>query len=376
MKIALISSHSFASPGGVKNHVIGLHNEFSRRGIASKIIAPRRDGSENYGRNVILLGTSFAVPFGGAKGDLAINFDPFAIQDVLKKEKFDVLHFHNFILPSALEFLMTPAAAKTTNILTYHSSMEESRLYRELPEIFYPVKKIIEWRIHGIIGVASFILDKYFADFKGPKVHIPNGVDTQIFNPAGKKITAIKKDPRTKILFLGRLDKRKGLIYLLYAWRALKPKYRDIALYVAGDGPERKRCEDFAQKNNLSNVIFLGMVKEKDAPAYYRSGDIFCSPAVGGESFGVILIEAMASGLPVVAFANEGYRQVLNHGAGREFMVEPKNWRELARKIGQLVGNPELRGRLGQWGLNESQKYSWPVIADRVLQFYKKCVKK
>ena len=376
MKIALISSHSFANPGGVKNHVLGLHHEFSRRGIASKIIAPRRDGNENYGRNVILLGTSFAVPFGGASGDLAVNFDPFAIQDVLKREKFDILHFHNFVLPSALEFLMAPGAAKTLNILTYHSSMEESRLYRELPGIFYPIKKIIEWRIDGIIGVAPFILDKYFNDFRGPKVHIPNGVDTGIFNPEGKKAAAIANDNNTRILFLGRLDKRKGLMYLLYAWRVLAPKAKNISLYIAGDGPERSRCRDFVRKNGLPNVHFLGAVKEKDAPAYYRSCNIFCSPAVGGESFGIVLIEAMASGLPVVAFANEGYRQVLNHGPGKEFAVRPKNWRGLAKKIGQLAENPDTRQQLKIWGVKESQNYSWPNIAGRILQFYAECAKK
>ena len=102
MKVALISFHSFYKPGGVKRHVLGLHQEFKKRGIYSKIIVPRRESSENYGKDVILLGTSFPVTVDGTQADFDINFNPLAIDQVLSKEKFDILHFHNFIPPSAL----------------------------------------------------------------------------------------------------------------------------------------------------------------------------------------------------------------------------------------------------------------------------------
>lgn len=375
MKVALISSHSFLNPGGVKKHILGLHDELKRRGISSKIIVPRRNQSERYGKDIILLGTSFPVTFGGAKGDLPVNFNPVAVEEVLARENFDILHFHNFILPSALQILLSPAAQKALAILTFHSSMEGSRLYKDFPELFYPVKKVIEWKIDGIIGVAPFILTKYFDDYQKPKIHIPNGVDLRQFQPRAAKNAQLAKDKNIKILFLGRLDKRKGLIYLLQAFKQLTKKYGNLSLVIVGDGPERSKCQEWILKNNLLNVTFAGMVDEKMTASYYRACDIYCSPAISGESFGIVLIEAMGCGLPVVAFANEGYRQVLGSGFGAEYLAKLKNWRELSKKIAILVENEALRKKLGAWGIKEAQNYSWPKVADRILDFYDSCAK-
>lgn len=373
MKIALISFHTFYNPGGVKNHIFGLHNEFRKRGIESKIIAPRRDAGERYGKDVILLGTSFPFPFGGSNSDFSINFNPLAVENALKREKFDVLHFHNFGHPSSLQFLISPSANGALNILTFHSSMEGSIAYKNFPELFYPIKKIIDWKMDGIIGVAPFILTKYFDDFTRPKAYIPNGIDLNLFNPGVPSAKLIAQDQRLKILFLGRLDKRKGLIYLLYAFRVLQKKFSDIELVVVGDGPERERCENYAQKNGLANVIFKGRVNEKNVPSYYQFCDIFCSPAIFGESFGIVLVEAMAVGKPIVAFANEGYLEVLGIGPGKNFLARPKNWRELASKLAILIKNRKLREDLGNWGAKEAKKYSWPKITDCILDFYEVC---
>ncbi len=375
MKIALISLHSFYNPGGVKRHILGLHGEFKKRGIESKIIAPRRQPGENYGPDVILLGTSFPFPFGGSRSDFSVNFNPYAVEKVLKKEKFDVFHFHNFALPASLQFLINPQANGGLNILTFHSSMEGSATYKNFPEIFYPIKKIVDWKMDGVIGVAPFILARYFDDFPRPKAYIPNGIDLSQFNPNVPAVKKIVKKGRVTILFLGRLEKRKGLIYLLYAYKLLAKKHGNLQLVVVGDGPEKERCLDYAKKNNLPRVIFRGRVSEKKTPQYYRACDVYCSPAISGESFGIVLIEAMASGKPVVAFANEGYLQVLGHGPGRELLVKPRKWRDLAQKLDILIRDRQKRERLGAWGLKEAQNYGWPKIADRVLKFYELCAK-
>jgi len=127
MRIGLISFHSFYQPGGVKRHVLGLHKEFKRRGIYSKIIAPRRKWSEDYGKDVILLGTSFPLSFSGSQADFDINFNPLAIERVLKKEKFDVLHFHNFGFPSAYQIL---EKSEALNILTFHANISGSKFLK------------------------------------------------------------------------------------------------------------------------------------------------------------------------------------------------------------------------------------------------------
>jgi len=372
MKIALISFHSFFQPGGVKRHVFGLYKEFKKRGIFCKIIAPRRKMKEYYGKNVILLGTSFPLPFSGAISDLGINFNPLAIERTLRREEFDILHFHNVGFPSTLQILASPATSNTLNILTFHANIEKSKFLKNFPFLMSFLNKICQWKVDGIIGVAPLNL-KYFKKYSGPKIVIPNGVDLEIFNPGVPKIKKFD-DSKTNILFLGRIEERKGLIYLLKAYKILEKKFSNLRLIVVGEGPLKSDLEKWVEKNKLENVIFEGKISEEKTSSYYASCDIFCSPAIFGESFGLVLVEAMACQKPVVAFANEGYQQVLK-GKGSKFLVKPRDYKTLAKKLENLIKSEKLRKEMGEWGRCEAQKYSWPRIADRVLDFYELCRK-
>lgn len=379
MKVALISFHSFYQPGGIKRHILGLAKEFRKRGVEVKIIIPRRKRHENYGKDVILLGTSFPVVTAGTKTDLVVNFNPLAIENVLKKEKFDILHFHNFTPPSALQIL---ERSESLNILTIHANIEKSEFLKRLG-VLYLCKRIINWKIDGLIGVASLNL-KGAEDFKKPKIVIPNGIDLDRFHP---EVSGLRKfsDPPDKlargaskkinILFLGRIEERKGLIYLLRAYKILEKNFSNLRLIIGGEGPLKSDSEKWVKKNKLKNVVFEGRVREERAPAYYASCDIFCSPAIFGESFGLVLVEAMACGKPVVAFANEGYKGVLGNTKGARLLVRPKNYRTLAKKLEILIKNQELRGEMGRWGIGEAKKYSWQKIAGQVLSFYQLCRK-
>jgi len=373
MRIGLISFHSFSRPGGVKRHIFGLHDEFLKIGVKSKIIAPRRKIPENYGEDVILLGTSIPVNFNGSQADLDINFNPLAIEGVIKKEEFDVLHLHNFGFPSALQILTSPSASKTLNILTLHSDMKGSKFLNNVPTLLYFFSKIAQWKIDGIIGVSPLCL-KTFKKYKGPKAIIPNGIDLERFNPS---VPPIKKylDGKINILFLGRIEERKGLIYLLKAYKILEKKFSNLRLIIVGKGPLKEEMELWVKDNSLKDVVFEGEAKEEKIPSYYKTCDIYVSPAIFGESFGIVLLEAMALGKPVVAFANSGYRAVLR-GRGAKFLVRPKNFRGLAEKIGLLIKNPLLRERMGEWGQEEVKKYSWPKISKQVFDFYKLCLDK
>jgi len=142
-----------------------------------------------------------------------------------------------------------------------------------------------------------------------------------------------------------------------------------------GEGELKEYCQNYVKENNLKEVCFEGQITGPKLPSYYRTCDIYCSPAIYGESFGIVLIEAMASNVPVVAFANEGYQQVLK-GKGSKFLVKPRDYKTLAEKLEILIKNPQLRKEMGEWGQTEAQKYSWPRIADRVLDFYELCQKK
>lgn len=387
MKVGLISFHSFSHPGGVKRHILGLAEEFKKRGIKTKIIVPRQSPTEKYGNDIILLGTSFPFSAGGSQTDFCVNFNPFAIKKILDRENFDILHFHNFGFPSAFQIL---ELSKSLNILTFHSNPEKIIIVKNFPGILYIFNKIVRWKMDGIIGVAPLVL-KIFKGYKGPTAVIPNGIDLNKFNPnipRIKKYAEAKINPfdklrinpeqgqRINILFLGRIEKRKGLIYLLKTFKILIKKYPNLRLIVGGDGPLKKYCQNWIKKNKLKDVVFEGTINEADAPYFYSSCDIFCSPSIYGESFGIVLIEAMATGKPVVAFANKGYKEILANTKGDKFLVKPKDYKSLAEKLEILIKNEKLRKEMGQWGIKEAQKYSWPKIADQVLDFYELCRKK
>lgn len=376
MRVALITFHTFSQPGGVKRHVLGLLKELKKRDIYAKIIVPRRKRAEFYGKDVILLGTSLPLIAGGTQTEINVNFNPLAIEQVLKKERFDILHFHNFTLPSAWQIL---EKSKALNILTIHANIERLKQFPGIQIFLYLCKKLSQWKINGAIGVAplNFHLVK---DFKGPRAVIPNGIDLEEFNP---KVPKIKNflDNKINILFLGRIEERKGLIYLLKAFKILTQKLghdwvsSNLRLIVAGDGPLKEKCQNWVKENKLKNVIFEGKINEEKAPSYHNSCDIFVSPAIFGESFGLVLLEAMACQKPVVAFANTGYKQFLKEKKGEKFLAKNRNFKDLAQKIEILIKNPKLRKEMGEWGLKESQKYSWSKVADQVLDFYELCRK-
>ena len=371
MKVGLISFHTFSQPGGVKRHILGLAQEFKKRGIEVKIIVPRRKKTENYGKDVILLGTSLPVNFAGTQGDLYINFNLLEAGEVLEKEKFDILHFHNFGFPSALQILESSDAL---NILTFHANLERNNFLETVPGLMYIFNKFIQRKMAGVIGVAPLNLEA-FKYYDGLKTVITNGIDLEEFTPDGKRVKKFI-DGKVNILFLGRIEERKGLFYLLKAFKTLSKKHPGkVRLIVVGDGPLRKQYQQWVLDNKVENVVFELKMEEKQAPEYYRTCDIFCSPAIYGESFGIVLIEAMAAGKPVVAFANKGYKGVLEKGKGKRFLVKPKDSVTLAKKLDELVKSEKLRTHMGKWGIEEAKKYAWPRIADRVLAFYEECRK-
>jgi phosphatidyl-myo-inositol alpha-mannosyltransferase len=375
MKIGLVSSHSFLRPGGVKNHILNLQKEYKNRGYACKIIAPRSINEKDYGKDIILLGTSIRMLMGGSQGDFTFNFTPGAINSLLKKEKFDLLHFHNFG-PITWQILNNPHLAKET-ILTWHASLEGANYFKKFPFSQAIVRSTVKNKVDGIIGVAPFNLD-IFKGIDKPKAVIPNGIDLKKFNPRVKKLKKYL-DGKINILFLGRIEERKGLYYLLRAYKILEKKLgsdwvnKNLRLIVVGEGPLEEESKNFVAKNKLKNVVFVGQIVEP--ASFYSTCDIYCAPAIYGESFGIVLVEAMATGKPVVAFANAGYKTVLGKSKGRRFLAKPRDFRTLAKHLELLIKSKKLRKTMGEWGLKEAQQYAWPKVAGRVMKFYELCAK-
>src|SRR5256712_7370177 len=160
------------------------------------------------------------------------------------------------------------------------------------------------------------------------------------------------------LLFVGRLEYRKGLGYLLRAFARLKRHYPTLRLIIVGDGPLGRCYGNFLARKQLDDVVMAGYVPASELPRYYASCDIFCSPATGDESFGIVLLEAMASGKPIVATSIDGFREVVPHG--REgLLVDRKSRRQLAHAVQTLINNSALRQGMGAAGLGQTRQYHW-----------------
>jgi phosphatidyl-myo-inositol alpha-mannosyltransferase len=204
---------------------------------------------------------------------------------------------------------------------------------------------------------------------------IPNGVDLNHFRPDVKPLEQYM-DGKLNIVFLSRLEYRKGANYLLKAFYEIKRQMPNTRLLICGAGTRlRKRYEQWVKDVRLPDVVFTGMVPEKDIARYYRTADIFCLPATSHESFGLILIEAMATGRPVVATNIEGYAAVVTHGE-EGLLVPPMTVRPLTNALLMLLNDKQLRLQMGQKGLITAQKYDWESIAARVLAYYSKTIEK
>jgi len=368
MKIGLVCPYPFDTPGGVREHVLGLYREFAKRGHKVKIIFPGSFRKQKKKRDIIFLGISFKIPSNKDHASITFchNLDQ-RIQKILEKEKFDIIHFHEFYNPfSSLQILQH---STSINIATFHACSEASPLAKTAKSISRTYLKKTAQKIHGAIAVSTVARKYAIFPNKRKIIIIPNGVDLTRFNT---RVSPLRKfaDKKINILFVGRLTKRKGLIYLLRAFRILKKKYPNIRLIVVGDGDQKGKARQFVRHNKVKDVFFVGAISDKLLPFYYASADIFCSPATEAESFGIVLLEAMATGLPVVAFANTGYKQVLK-GFGERGLVPSKNVKSLAGKIESLIEGKELRKDLAAWGQKEVKKYSWKKVSSRVLAFYK-----
>jgi phosphatidyl-myo-inositol alpha-mannosyltransferase len=370
MKIALVSPYDFSYPGGVVQHITNLEYYFTRMGHVVKIIAPASKPVTGYGDRFISIGTPRPIPTSGSVARITISFTlTDKVKEVLEKEKFDIIHLHEPLAPTLCTTVLR--LSKTTNIGTFHAT--ESRPSYRWTKPFLMSGFYKKWfkKLNGRIAVskpAANYINKHF-----PAVYdiIPNGIDQHHFSPNVVPLPEYQ-DGKINILFVGRLEKRKGLEYLLKAYRLIKPDCPDCRLIVVGPGTRtRKKYEKEVLEMGLTDVIFKGSVDYDQLPRYYKTADIFVAPATGRESFGIVLLEAMATGKAVVASNIPGYASVITNGM-EGLLVPPKQEVPLAQAITSLMHNPELRQKLGQKGLQTSARYGWDKVSRKVMDYYTK----
>lgn len=371
MKVGLFCACPFSYSGGVQEHVKALFGSLQKKGVYTKILLPGGNGGEKNNNNHYYFGSCVPLFSTDTRGNLSFCLNPDLIDEVLTSEKFDVLHFHSPDAPFLAWQILE--RSNTVNIGTFHTSVEGT-LFEEffLPITQYFQKEIIK-KIDGIIVVSNTARSYLPKDIDAEIATIPNGVDLTRFSPSNRPIEKFK-DGKFNILFVGRFDRRKGVKYLLQAFKFLRERYENIRLILVGSGALSYWYKMRALAEDIPDVEFIGEVSDKELPRYYATCDIFCSPATHGESFGIVLLEAMATGKPVVAYANSGYKEVLV-GKGAQFLAPPRDISALAEKLETLILDKNLRKEMGQWGLKDAQKYSWDSVGEQVLQFYEKILK-
>jgi phosphatidylinositol alpha-mannosyltransferase len=371
MRIALVSPYDYAHPGGVNNHIAHLAQEFRRVNHDVTIVAPvARDQTVPEG--VLDVSRSIAtVKSGGSNARVSLS--PRAgrrIKKMLEEERFDVVHLHNPLTPLiSISFLRYRETAPDTAMVgTFHEYRTDKNPLFTLGE---PV--IYRWieRLDGRIVVSEAAREFNHTHFPGDYRIIPNGIDVARFS--GEHARPIERywDDRPTVLFVGRLEYRKGFKYLLRAWPWVRALVPDARLLVVGAFEKRHKRPYvlYARQHGIRGVRFVGRVSDQDLARYYRTADLFCAPSPGFESFGIVLLEAMAAGTPVVASDIPGFRCVLEEDVQGVFFL-PREPQLLAKAIVDLLQDAPRRRRMGRAGQIKARAYDWPCVAKRVLDFY------
>ena len=367
MKIALVSPYDFAYPGGVANHICALEHHFTRMGHEVKIIAPASHAITTFGDRFIPIGKPRPIPTGGSIARVTISLRlASTIKAVLSKEKFDIVHLHEPFMPMLCSAVLRFSNAP--NIGTFHA-FSGSPGYDFGKPISTIMLKRRARKLDGRIAVSKAAMEFANKYVPGCYTIIPNGVDLERFSPEVPPIDQFVDD-KLNILFVSRLEKRKGLNYLLEAYKQVKGEIPNSRLIIVGPGTRlRHKYEKWVRRNGVKDVVFVGYVSYDELPRYYKIADIFCVPATGRESFGIILLEAMAVGKPIVATNIEGYAGLVADGV-EGLLVPPKNKEQLAQALISLATDDSLRQEIGARGRIKASEYGWEHIAQRVSNYY------
>jgi phosphatidylinositol alpha-mannosyltransferase len=375
MKIALVSPYDFAYPGGVANHISALEYQLTKMGHEVKVIAPASKVVPDFGDKFIPIGKPRPIPTSGSIARITISLRLASrIKAVLAEENFDIIHLHEPFMPMLCTAVLR--FSNTANVGTFHAFQHSLGYLARLWSGYNfgrPISTIMLKRrarkLNGKIAVSKPAMEFASKYVPGYYTVIPNGIDLDHFSPNVSPIDEFC-DGKVNILFVGRLEKRKGVNYLLGAYKRVKQEISNSRLIIVGPGTRlRGKYEKQVKRSGLKDVVFVGHVSYDELPRYYRTADIFCAPATGWESFGIILLEAMAMGKPIVASNIDGYASLVTHGV-EGLLVPPKDKKMLAQALITLMASQSLRQEMGARGRVKAADYSWEHIARRVLDYY------
>lgn len=360
MKICLASPYDFSADGGVNKHIFYLARALREAGDEVSIIGPQSGVADSDDIDVTSFGGVVALQGNGSQSQIGVFTSPLAVARYMRRRSFDVLHVHEPLVPSLPYYALwtTKAPAK---LCTFHCYAEaEAPLSRMTRKALSPVLRSFQR------GIAVSNSASRFAQvaWSRPLSIIPNGVDTRSFLPEGARPEARREGRPVKLLFVGRWSEpRKGLPVLLDAFARLRARGVDATLDVIGEGDG-----SMPMPSLRAGVSFLGRTSEAELRRRVRECDVFVAPSTGQESFGIVLVEAMASGRALVCSDIDGYRDVaIDEGA---VLVPPRDPVALADALAALCANPARRRAMGVANRAASLKYDWAEVAARLRDEY------
>lgn len=363
MRIGIVCPYSFDEPGGVQAHILDLATVFIEQGHHVEVLGPAADETElpDY---VFKGGPSIPIQYNGSVARLSVG--PHVrrnVREFIRRGRFDVLHIHE---PNSPSYSMVALREATGPIVaTYHASASSSFVLKLAKPFLTPMLE----KVRGGIAVSEMARRWQVEQLGGDPVLIPNGVDTSVYAAARKmsrgdtahsEFDEQQASPTPEIVFLGRLDEpRKGLDILL---EALTMVEAEVKVTVMGSGRPR----------NVPGVTFAGRVSDAEKAEILGRADIYVAPNTGGESFGIVLVEAMAAGCAVVASDLEAFQAVCDIAGDNPAGVVFRNGdsKDLAARLNELIVHPEQRRALVEAGTARAAMYDWDNVAREVLAVY------
>jgi len=367
MKIGIVSPYAYPRPGGANSYIRESYSHLTMLGHDVRIItAPW--GDDPPAKDVIQIGQAMAVPFNGSIGRITLSLRlEWLVSRMLERERFEVIHHHEPFVPF-LSFQILDSA-KCPNVATFHAFGGFSVSYWAGRVVLDRYMNKIDERI-AVSSAARHFVSRYFP---GEYRIIPNGVDVDFY--AHAKPFPEFRDGKTNILFVGRLEPRKGAMYLLEAYAKLKPRYPNTRLIVCNWGPQLGKMRRFIHSTGLQDVFFAGRVDDIDKARFYKTADIFCAPSTGQESFGIVLLEAMAAGCAVVASDIHGYKRVIQRNVSG-LLVEPRDADALADALERLILDADLRRALGEAGARRAPDFDWTHVTRELVNAYQDVIRR
>ena len=366
LKIAMFFSSDPSQAGGVQEHVFNLSRHLSNLGHKIDIYGPENNILPYINYHSISKSITVPIP-NGNWANFTVKKSETNLIEMLKSKKYDLIHIQEPYIPFINWEVMNESIIP--KVATFHTGWDDDSIISFLNPFISLFKNTFSANFRGGIFVSKIVKKRWQSLFsrKLIKETIYNGIEKNFLPLINKK-----KSKVIKLLFLGRIVSRKGLIYLIKTINQISKKRQDFHLTIVGDGLLKKNLESYVKNHNLQKfVTFTGEIIGDKRIRYYQEADIFCAPYLD-EAFGITVLEAAACGLPIVGFNNMAFKEILKKYPYPKLLVKSRNIKKLEKALLTLMDDKKIQKNISAWFFKESKKYSWEKVAAQTEEFYYK----